>query len=104
MAQGAFDDAVARLREGLAGRLGAMFAPYGRARLAEALTRQSKHEAALATVKEALEEQERTGSDGGSRSSSRRRRSAAGPQPHRRSPKRARSGTAHRAKPTGEVL
>jgi predicted ATPase len=61
MAQGAFDAAVARLREGLAGRLGAMFAPYGRARLAEALTRQSKHEAALATVREALEEQERTG-------------------------------------------
>ena len=61
MAQGAFDDAIARLREGLAGRLGAMFAPYGRARLAEALTRQSKHEAALATVREALEEQERTG-------------------------------------------
>jgi predicted negative regulator of RcsB-dependent stress response len=61
MAQGAFDDAVAQLREGLAGRLGAMFAPYGRARLAEALTRQSKHEAALATVREALEEQEGTG-------------------------------------------
>jgi class 3 adenylate cyclase len=61
MAQGAFDDAVARLREGLAGRLGAMFAPYGRARLAEALTRQNKHEAALAVLREALEEQERTG-------------------------------------------
>jgi len=61
MAEGAFDDAIARLREGLAGRLGAMFAPYGRARLAEALTRQSNHEAALATVREALEEQERTG-------------------------------------------
>jgi hypothetical protein len=37
-----------------------MFAPYGRARLAEALTRQSNH-AALATVREALEEQKRTG-------------------------------------------
>ena len=61
MAEGAFDEAIARLREGLAGRLGAMFAPYGRARLAEALTRQSSHEAALATVREALEEQERTG-------------------------------------------
>ena len=61
MAEGAFDEAIARLREGLAGRLGAMFAPYGRARLAEALTRQSNHEAALATVREALEEQERTG-------------------------------------------
>jgi hypothetical protein len=61
MAEGAFDEAIARLREGLAGRLGAMFAPYGRARLAEALTSQSNHEAALATVREALEEQERTG-------------------------------------------
>jgi class 3 adenylate cyclase/tetratricopeptide (TPR) repeat protein len=61
MAQGAFDDAIARLREGLASRLGAMFSPYGRVRLAEALIRQSKHEAALATVREALEEQERTG-------------------------------------------
>ena len=61
MAQGAFDDAVALLREGLSGRLGAIFAPYGRARLAEALTRQSKHEAALAALREALEEQERTG-------------------------------------------
>jgi predicted ATPase/class 3 adenylate cyclase len=61
MAEGAFDEATARLREGLAGQLGAMFAPYGRARLAEALTRQSNHEAALATVREALEEQERTG-------------------------------------------
>jgi predicted ATPase len=49
------------LREGLAGRLGAIFAPYGRARLAEALTRQGKHEAALAVLSEALEEQERTG-------------------------------------------
>ncbi len=53
--------AVALLREGLAGRLGAIFAPYGRARLAEALTRQSKHKAALAALTEALEEQERTG-------------------------------------------
>ena len=61
MAEGAFDDAIARLREGLASRLGAMFAPYGRARLAEALIRQSNHEAALATVRDALEEQERTG-------------------------------------------
>jgi predicted ATPase len=61
MAEGAFDDAIAQLREGLAGRLGAMYAPYGRARLAEALARQSNHEAALATVREALEEQERTG-------------------------------------------
>jgi predicted ATPase len=61
MAEGAFDEAIARLREGLASRLGAMFAPYGRARLAEALTRQGNHEAALATVREALEEQERTG-------------------------------------------
>ena len=78
MAEGAFDEAIARLREGLAGRLGAMFAPYGRARLAEALTRQSNHEAALATVREALEEQEQNGAATvGAGASSRRRRSAA---------------------------
>jgi tetratricopeptide (TPR) repeat protein len=40
-AQGAFEEAVACLREGLAGRLGAIqFRPYALARLAEALARQ----------------------------------------------------------------
>ena len=104
MAEGAFDEAIARLRDGLAGRLGAMFAPYGRARLAEALTRQSNHEAALATVE---------GGAGGARTNGQRRWepelhrvegvALRGPQPHRRSPKRARqrhcaSRDANRAK------
>ena len=40
----------------------------------------------------------------GAGASSRRRRRVAVPQPHGRSPKRARSGIAHRAMPTGEVL
>jgi tetratricopeptide (TPR) repeat protein len=60
-AQGAFEDAVACLREGLAGRPGARLRPYGLARLAEALARQGEHGAALAAVREGLEDQERTG-------------------------------------------
>jgi len=58
-AQGAFGEAVVCLREGLAIRSGAIrLRPYGLARLAEALARQGEHEAALAAVKEGLEEQE----------------------------------------------
>jgi len=61
-AQGAFDDAIACLREGLAGRLGAMLnRPYGLNRLAEALVRQGEHGAALAAAREGLEMQDRTG-------------------------------------------
>jgi class 3 adenylate cyclase/tetratricopeptide (TPR) repeat protein len=61
-AQGAFAEAVACLREGLAGRLGAMRdRAYGLARLAEALARQGEHRAALAAAREGLEVREKTG-------------------------------------------
>jgi len=61
-AQGAFEDAVACLREGLAGRLGAMLnRPYGFNRFAEALARRGEHGAALAAAREGLETQDRTG-------------------------------------------
>jgi class 3 adenylate cyclase len=60
-AQGAFEDAIACLREGLAGRLGALSRPYGLSRLAEALVRQGDHAAALAAAREGLETQDRTG-------------------------------------------
>jgi class 3 adenylate cyclase len=59
--QGAFEEAVACLRGGLAARPGARLRCYGLARLAEALVRQGEHGAALAALKEGLEEQERTG-------------------------------------------
>jgi predicted ATPase len=60
--QGAVDEATACLREGLASRLGALtFRPYGLARLAEALVRQSEHEAALGAAREGLKVQEKTG-------------------------------------------
>ena len=60
-AQGAFEDAVACLREGLAGRFGDLNRPYGLNRLAEALVRQGEHGAALAAAREGLEMQDRTG-------------------------------------------
>ena len=61
-AQGAFEEAVACLREGLASRLGAMLLRlYGLARLAEALARQGEHGAALAAAREGLKVQEETG-------------------------------------------
>ncbi len=60
-AQGAFEEAVARLREGLARPGAARFRPYGLARLAEALARQGEHGAALTAVTEGLENQKRTG-------------------------------------------
>jgi class 3 adenylate cyclase/tetratricopeptide (TPR) repeat protein len=61
-AQGAFAEAVACLREGLARRLGALRdRAYGLARLAEALARQGKHGAALAAAREGLEAREKTG-------------------------------------------
>jgi tetratricopeptide (TPR) repeat protein len=61
-AQGAFEEAVACLREGLAGRRGATRSrPYGLAGLAEALARQGEHGASLAAAREGLETQEQTG-------------------------------------------
>jgi predicted ATPase len=61
-AQGAFDEAVACLRDALTGGLGAMtFRPYGFTRLAEALARQGEPGPALAAVKEGKEAQEETG-------------------------------------------
>src|SRR5262249_51385511 len=57
--QGAFEEAVACLREGLAGRHGTRpLRVYGLARLAEALARQGEYAAALATVQESIKEQE----------------------------------------------
>jgi tetratricopeptide (TPR) repeat protein len=61
-AQGAYREAVACLREGLAGRLGALRdRAYGLARLAEALSAQGDHVAALAAASEGLEAREKTG-------------------------------------------
>jgi predicted ATPase len=60
-AQGAFDEAVACLRDALAGGLGARtFRPYGFTRLAEALASQGQHRAAIAAVREGMEAQEET--------------------------------------------
>jgi class 3 adenylate cyclase/tetratricopeptide (TPR) repeat protein len=61
-AQGAFEEAVASLRGGLAGRLGATRSrPYGLACLAEALVRQDEHDAAVAAAREGLEAQQQIG-------------------------------------------
>jgi tetratricopeptide (TPR) repeat protein len=60
-AQGAFGEAVACLREGLADRPRARLRPYGLARLAEALARRGEYAAALVAAREGLEDQERTG-------------------------------------------
>jgi class 3 adenylate cyclase/tetratricopeptide (TPR) repeat protein len=60
-AQGAFAEAVACLREALAGGLGARtFRPYGFTRLAEALASQGQHRAAIAAVRKGMEAQEET--------------------------------------------
>jgi hypothetical protein len=60
MEQGAYADAVACLRAGLAGRLGTMrHRPYGLARLAEALALLGDNVAALATAADGLETTER---------------------------------------------
>jgi class 3 adenylate cyclase/tetratricopeptide (TPR) repeat protein len=62
IAQGAFREAAACLRESLAGRPGThRLRTYGLAGLATALARQGEHGAALAAVQEGLEDQERTG-------------------------------------------
>jgi len=61
-AQGAFEEAVACLRGGLASPLGAMrFRLYGLVQLADALTRQGKRDAALAAAKDGLRTAEKTG-------------------------------------------
>ena len=60
-AQGAFEEAIVCLHEGLARPRALRLRPYGLARLAEALSGQGEHEAALAMVGEALDVQERTG-------------------------------------------
>jgi class 3 adenylate cyclase/tetratricopeptide (TPR) repeat protein len=61
-AQGALEQAVACLREGLASPIGAVrYRPYGLAGLAEALTRQGEHRAALAAAREGMKTQEETG-------------------------------------------
>jgi predicted ATPase len=61
-AQGAFDEAVACLRDAIAGRIGAMtFRPYGFAGLAEALVRRGEHGPSLAVVREGMRAQEETG-------------------------------------------
>ena len=54
-AQGALEDAVASLRDGLAGRTAARLQCYGIAKLADALTRQGEHSAALAAVERRVE-------------------------------------------------
>ncbi len=60
--QGALEEAVACLREGLASPLGAMrLRVYGLVRLADALTRQGEYDAALAATGCGLETQEQTG-------------------------------------------
>jgi len=61
-AQGAFDEAVACLREGLGSRLGAMrLRLYGVVRLADALTLKGQHGAALVTARDGLTTGEKTG-------------------------------------------
>ena len=60
-AQGAFKEAVACLRDGLTEPHAIQFRHYGLARLAEALSRLGEHGEALAAVKEAVEDQERSG-------------------------------------------
>src|SRR6266516_881568 len=60
--QGAFSEAVIRLREGLAGRFGATrMRCFGLARLADALIRQGEYDAALAAARDGLSTKEETG-------------------------------------------
>ena len=98
-AQGAFEEAVACLREGLASRLGAMrFRPYGLARLAEALTRAGRARRGSRRGEGRAEDAGENGPPtvGGGTSSPRRHR-ALRSQPARRGPNRPRRGAAHRA-------
>ena len=61
IAQGAFEEAIAILREGLAGPTAARVRCYGIAKLADALTRHGEHGAALAAVRDGLSAVESTG-------------------------------------------
>jgi predicted ATPase len=61
IAQGAVEEAIVCLREGLALRTAARLQCYGIGRLADALIRQGEHGAALAAVLEGLSAVERTG-------------------------------------------
>jgi class 3 adenylate cyclase/tetratricopeptide (TPR) repeat protein len=61
MGQGAFEEAIACLRDGLTRPRAVRIRSYGLARLAEALSRQVQHEDSLATAREGLDVQERTG-------------------------------------------
>ena len=60
-AQGAYEEAVTCLRDGLAQPRAIRLHHYGLAKLAEALSRMGEHQQALATVGKGLEDQERTG-------------------------------------------
>jgi class 3 adenylate cyclase/tetratricopeptide (TPR) repeat protein len=60
-AQGAFEEAVVCLREGLARPSAMRVRCYGLARLADALTRQGEHAAALAAARDGLSAAENTG-------------------------------------------
>ena len=60
-AQGAFEEAIAFCARGCAGRTAARVRCYGIAKLADALTRQGEHGAALAAVRDGLSTVERTG-------------------------------------------
>jgi len=61
MTQGAFQDAVACLRQGLEAQRTNQTRPLGFALLAEVLVKQGEHTAALATVRDGLKTQDETG-------------------------------------------
>jgi predicted ATPase/class 3 adenylate cyclase len=60
-AQGAFEEAIAHLRDGLRQPRSIRLRHYGLARLAEALSHTGEHQQALTAVGKGLEDQERTG-------------------------------------------
>src|SRR5262249_19106954 len=60
-AQGAFEEAVACLHKGLASPIGTLFRCYGLAKLADVLTRQGEHRAALSAATDGLNTAEKTG-------------------------------------------
>jgi class 3 adenylate cyclase/tetratricopeptide (TPR) repeat protein len=60
-AQGAFEEAIAHLRDGLSQPRSIRLRHYGLARLAEALSHRGEHQQALAAVGKGLEDQQRTG-------------------------------------------
>jgi predicted ATPase/class 3 adenylate cyclase len=60
-AQGAFEEAVACLHNGLASPIGTLWPCYGLAKLADVLTRQGDHCAALSAARDGLNSAEKTG-------------------------------------------